>query len=232
MPASGFVFLAFLGLAIVATAAYLSYLSKKKRREAFAVMARQLGLSYSAEDPFGTLSEPFSMFEKGDGRGVENVMWGPWQGIELRAFDFWYYDESTDSQGHSSRSYHRFDCVTVPIAATCARLTITHETLLTRLADALTFHDIEFESEAFNKAYNVRSVDMKFANDLIDARMIDWLLQHGGGYSFEIVDDQVLCYCEKIHPTAFLPLLGTGQAFLDHVPKVVYSLYPRAGSSG
>jgi hypothetical protein len=222
-----FILLAVLALALVGLAAYITYAVAKKRREAFATMARQLGLSYAAEDPFGVVSEPFALFEKGDGRGAENMLWGTWQDIQLRAFDYWYYEESTDSHGRTSRSYYRFDCAIVPIDAACVRLTITHETLFTRFADALTFHDIEFESEAFNKAYNVKSADKKFANDLIDGRMMNWLLAHGDGYSFEVVGDEVLCYCQKIQPAAFLPLLGTAKAFVDTVPEVVTSLYPR-----
>jgi hypothetical protein len=223
-----FILLAVLALALVGVAGYITYFVAKKRREAFATMARQLGLSYAAEDPFDVIAEPFALFEKGDGRGAENMLWGTWQDLQLRAFDYWYYDESTDSKGHRSRTYHRFDCAIVPIDAACVRMTITHETLFTRLADRLTFHDIEFESEAFNKAYNVKSADKKFANDLIDGRMMNWLLAHGAGYSFEVVGDEVLCYCQKIQPAAFLPLLGTAKGFLDTVPKVVTSLYPRS----
>jgi hypothetical protein len=223
----GIVLVFVLGAILLGGIAYARYIAKKKRREAFALMATQLGLRYSAADPFGILSEPFALFEKGDGRGVENVMWGAWQGVDLRAFDYWYYEESTDSEGHRNKNYSRFDCVIVPIDAACMRLTITHENLLTRLADALSFHDIQFESEAFNKAYQVKSADKKFANDMVDARMIDWLLKNGAGYSFEIVGDEVMCYCEKLKPVALLPLLGTAKAFLDHVPGVVHSLYPR-----
>jgi hypothetical protein len=216
-----------LAAAVAGGVVYVGYLIKKKRREAFAVMAAQLGLQYSPADPFGILSEPFALFEKGDGRGVENVMWGSWQGIELRGFDYWYYEESNDSKGGRSRSYSRFDCAIVPVDATCVHLTITHENLMTRLAGALTFHDIQFESEAFNRAYNVKSPDKKFANDLIDARMMTWLLQSGLGYSFEVVGDEIICYCKKLQPAAFLPLLGTAKAFVEHVPDVVHSLYPR-----
>jgi hypothetical protein len=142
-----FILFAVLGLALVGIAAYITYAIAKKRREAFATVASQLGLSYAAQDPFNVIAEPFALFEKGDGRGAENMLWGTWQDIQLRAFDYWYYEESTDSHGRTSRSYSRFDCAIVPIDAACVRLTITHETLFTRLADALTFHDIEFESE-------------------------------------------------------------------------------------
>ena len=31
--------------------------------------------------------------------------------------------------------------------------------------------------------FNVKSPDKKFANDFVDARMMQWLLQHGEGYA-------------------------------------------------
>src|SRR5881409_1018968 len=214
------------GVTLVGLIAYLSYLSKKKRRLGFQTMARQLGLSYSPEDPFGLLGQPFSLFQKGDGQGIENVLSGEWQGLDVRAFDFWYYEESTDSKGSTSRSYYRFDCAIVPIAAACPELLIDHETFLTRLAGALSFHDIEFEDETFNKAFNVRGNDRKFANDALDARMMEWLLGHGQDYAVEIVGNRVLVAGPKIPPTELVQLIGTAKEFLEHVPDVVFSLYP------
>ena len=221
----------FLGIAVIVAAIWFSHVQKKKRREGFALMATQLGLQYSAADPFGTLSEPFALFEKGDGRGVENVLSGTWQQIDVHCFDYWYYEESTDSNGHRTKTYYRFDCVIAPVDAACSRLVIEHENLGTRIANALTFHDIQFESEDFNKAYYVKSPDAKFANDLVDARMIQWLLQSGAGYSFEVVAEEMLCFCRKIGPMDVVPLLGTAKAFGDHIPRVVYSLYPMAGAT-
>lgn len=221
----------FLGIAAAVAAIWFSYALKKKRREGFALMATQLGLQYSAVDPFGTLSEPFALFDKGDGRGVENVLSGNWQQIDIRLFDYWYYEESTDSNGHTTKTYYRFDCVIAPVDAACSRLVIEHENLGTRLANALTFHDIQFESEDFNRSYYVKSPDAKFANDLVDARMIEWLLQGGAGYSFEAVGDKMLCFCRKLGPMEVVPLLGTAKAFRDHIPRVVSSLYPPAGAT-
>ncbi|MEP6973359.1 MAG: hypothetical protein ABI869_04340, partial [Actinomycetota bacterium] len=221
----------FLGIAVISAAIWFSYVLKKKRREGFAMMATQLGLEYFASDPFGTLGEPFALFEKGDGRGVENVLSGTWQQIDVRLFDYWYHEESTDSNGHTSKTYYRFDCVVAPVDAACSRLVIAHENLGTRLANALTFHDIQLESEDFNRAYYVRSPDPKFANDLVDARMIEWLLQSGAGYSFEVVGNAMLCFCRKVGPMEVVPLLGTAKAFRDHIPRVVASLYPLAGTT-
>jgi hypothetical protein len=219
------IFVAFIGLAI--GAAVLSYLAKKRRREGFALVARQLGMEYWPEDPFGLLAEPYALFGKGDGRGIENVIAGPYQTVDAKAFDYWYYDESTNSKGQTSKTYYRFDCVIVPIDAACSPLTIDNENVLTRLADALSFHDIEFESEDFNRAFNVKSGDKKFANDFVDARMMQWLLQNGKGTAFEIMGDRLMCYRRKLAPMEIVALLGLSKAFLDRVPGVVYSLYAR-----
>jgi len=194
-----FVLIIVLGLAAVGLIGWFSYVAKQKRRQAFALMATQLGLEYSPQDPYGTVSEPFPLFDKGDGRGVENVLSGTWQDLDVRLFDYWYYDRSTDSKGNTSKTYYRFDCVIVPVEAACPQLTITHENLGTRLANALTFHDIRFESEEFNRAYYVRSPDKKFANDLVDARIMDWLMKHAEGFSFEVAGNEVLRAQARAH---------------------------------
>jgi hypothetical protein len=219
------IFVAIIGLAI--GAAVLSYLAKKRRRDGFALVARQLGMEYWPEDPFGLLAEPFALFQKGDGRGIENVIAGPYHTVDAKAFDYWYYEESTDGKGNTSKTYYRFDCVIVPVDAACSPLTIDNENVLTRLADALSFHDIEFESEEFNRAFNVKSGDAKFANDFVDARMMQWLLQNGKGTAFEIMGDRLMCYRRKLAPMEIVTLLGLSKAFLDRVPRVVYSLYAR-----
>lgn len=217
-------------VAALAGGVYLSWYLKKKRREALAAMANQLGLQYSADDTIGCLGFPFRLLTKGDGRGTENVMWGTWQGIPMTEFDYWYYDESTDSEGRTSKSYYRFSCAVTEIAAACSPLTIDRENLLTRLADHMGMHDIEFELDAFNKAFNVKSHDRKFANDMIDARMMQWLMDVDGAFEFELSAKWVMAFSKKRAPSELVPLLGTAQQFLEHVPHVVYDLYPVAGS--
>jgi len=103
---------------------------------------------------------------------------------------------------------------------------IEHENLLTSLAGALALHDLQFESEAFNDEYHVRCEVPKFANDVLDARMMQWLLDNGSGYSFESVGDRVLVAGPRIDPADLIGLLGVARGFAQHVPKVVSSLYP------
>jgi hypothetical protein len=212
---------------LVAALAFYQHQRKLERRRQFAALALGHGLDFSIDDPFDTLGEPFPLLRRGDGRGVENVLWGTWQGLEIRAFDYWYYEESTDSKGHTSRSYARFDCVLTRIDASCPALHISEENVFTRLADALTFRDIEFESDAFNRRFTVKGADERFATAFCDARMMDWLLRHGDGYAFEVVGDRLLCSCRRVAPAGMLHLLGTTRTFREQIPAVVSSLYPK-----
>ena len=214
------------GVALIVLVLYLGYQAKQKRRADFVRMAVQLNLTYSAVDAFGLLGYPFTLFERGDGRGIENVLQGAWQQTDVVAFDYWYYDETHDSKGGTSRTYHRFDCALLPMPADCARLTIERENLLTRMAGALSFKDVQFESEEFNRAFNVKSEDKKFASDLVDARMMQWLIAHGTDYAFEVVGNRVLVAGPKVPPMELIQLLGVARGFVQHVPQVVSSLYP------
>jgi hypothetical protein len=225
----GFPFLFVLFGIAAAGIAYWQYRARKRRIEGFVGLAQRLGLRYAEEDPFGSLGEPFTLFGKGDGRGIEHVLDGTYGGTPIRAFDYWYYDESTDSKGNRSRSYSRFSCVLMPIEAGCFRTSISPEGVLSRLADALTFRDIEFESEAFNRAWNVTSDDDRFAHAFVDARMCRWLLENGEPHAFEVVGDRILVARRRIAPEAYPSMLDAAVAFRGQVPKVVFDLYPRSG---
>src|SRR4029078_7108306 len=100
---------------------------------------------------------PFDLLSKGDGRGVENGLWGAWQGIESRLFDCWYYEESTGSKGNRSRTYYRFSCVMSPVDAACSHLTLGRENFFTRMGDHLGLRDIELECEEVDRALSARS---------------------------------------------------------------------------
>jgi hypothetical protein len=217
--------------AVVLAALGISYYLKQRRRQELARMAHQLGLEFSPQDVLGCLGLPFRLLTRGDGRGTENVMWGTWQGMPVREFDYWYYEESTDSQGHRSRTYHRFSCAVTELEAACSPIAISRENLFTRLADAVGLDDLEFELEEFNRAFNVKAEDRRFAVALVDQRMMRFLLGTDPAFAFEACGRWLLCYSKRRRPTELVPLLGTLKGFRDHVPRVVYDLY-RPDASG
>jgi hypothetical protein len=224
---TGWIFL----IVLVAIGGFLlSYHFKQKRRQEMAAFAKQNGLQYSTEDPFNLLGWPFSLFGKGDGRGVENVVWGAWKsGGDVTACDYWYYEESTDSQGQSSRSYKRFHCALVEVPATFPHLEVAREGFLSWLADHTGFEDIEFESPEFNRRYNVKASEKKFAYELLDARMLEWLVESDRGYAFEVLGNRLLAYSKRGSPSELLSLIGTTLIFRDRIPRVAWGLYPKSG---
>lgn len=201
-----------------------TYVAKKRRQEAFALAALQLGLSYTPEDAFELIDLPFELFTRGDGRGIENVLYGTWQGLPVHVFDYWYYVESSNGKTRS-KTYYRFNCAVGPIDARTPHLSIAKENLLTRFADAIALDDLQFESEEFNRTFNVKG-DHEFGVAFCDPRMIRWLLAHGQDYVLEVNDGRMLAACRRIRPTALLRLMGTLGAWREQVPRVVFSLYP------
>lgn len=152
---------------------------------------------------------------------------GTWHGIRVRAFDYWYYEESTDSDGRRSKTYYRFSCAVSEIEAACSPITIDRENLLTRIADGLALDDIRFELDEFNRAFNVKAGDRRFANDFVDQRMMEWLLGSPSEFRFDACGPWLMCFGKKQRPNELIPLLGTLEGFRDRVPRVVYDLYPR-----
>ena len=199
--------LVFVGsLAVVGGAFWYGIYRKQKRRREVAQAAAALGLEYSADDPYGLLELPFTLLSEGDGRGCNNVIAGTYEEMPVKEFDYWYYTESTNSKGGTSRTYHYFSCAVTEVQAECPHVAISPESILTRLADHLGFQDIQFESEEFNRRFRVKSSDPKFATDLVDARMMQWL-DDGKGWSFEVCGPWLLCSGSRLRAPTLSSLL-------------------------
>lgn len=222
------VLLVVLIVAVLAAVVWFSYYLKKKRQEGLAGFARQYRLTYSPTDTFGLVGYPFRLFSRGDGRGFENVLHGLWQGLPVKEADYWYYDETTDSEGHRSKTYHRYSVVVVALDVELPVVSVEKENLMTRLADHVGLHDIEFESERFNRGFNVKSEDREFCFKLMDARMMQWMLGTEGSFGFEVAGPWLLVYSKRMGPMELVPLFGTAKGFFDHIPNLVRTEYRRA----
>lgn len=221
--------LLFIGVLVaVGVIGWLVWYVGHKRREAFRAFAGQHGLEYSHEDPFGTVGLPFALFRRGEGRKVENVLWGEWRGEECRAFDYWYYTESTDSKGNKSRTYHRFTCTLLEVDADFPALSIGRENVFTRLADGMGFRDIQFESPDFNRRFQVKAKDKRFAYELIDASLMQWMTGLQLPVMFEVVGRWTLAFVKKrFPPEGFVPVIEVARDFRRRIPRVAWSHYGR-----
>jgi hypothetical protein len=212
---------------VVASAgmAYAIYRLKRRRRDALANMATQLGLSFSAWDQRALRDLPLELLHRGPSRAIENVLWGTWQGVEVWAFDYAYDEESSRPHGQPSGTSARLSCAITEIEAACSPLRIERERLGSRISGPLGGDDVDFESDEFNRSFRIVCGDRKFAYDLIDARMMSWLLSTPDIFEFEVGGKWLLTFTPRVRPTELVPLLGTAKLFHEHVPRVVSSLY-------
>lgn len=198
---------------------------KQRRRSELRALALAHGLAFSPADHSNLLALRFRLFRKGDGRGIDNVLSGTWQGQDFRAFDYWYYDQSSTSNGGNRRTYHRFSCVVFDIEAYLPDLEVTREGPFSRVADHVGFRDLDFESEEFNRKFQVWAPVREFAYEFIDARVIRLLLSLEANYCFETSGSSLLMYRKGLRVHGFVPLIGAAVALRKRIPRVVWNLY-------
>ena len=165
-------------VAIVIVAAIFGAIAARKRREAMSALAARLGLSFS-QDKDRSLATRFGFLDKlaqGSNRYAFNVLSGRYRDNEVLVFDYHYETHSTDSKGHTQTHHHYFSFFILVLPMGFPELKITREGLFSKIAQAFGYDDIDFESAEFSRAFCVRSKDKKFAYDVCNAQMMEYLL--------------------------------------------------------
>lgn len=163
--------------AIIASAVY-SFIAAQKRREAMLGLATRLGLAF---DPGNDRSLPgrfgfLKQLAQGSNRYATNVLSGNYRQHEIFGFDYHYETYSTDSKGNRTTEHHWFSFFILTLPIVFPELTIRREGFFTKIAEVFGYQDINFESGEFSKTFNVRSPDKKFAYDVCNAQMMEYLL--------------------------------------------------------
>ena len=170
-----FVFVAVVVIVIIG--AIFSAIAQRKRREELFELAQRLSLDFRASQDFG-IPGRFGFLKQlaqGDDRYAANVLSGNYQQNDILAFDYHYATYHTDKNGtHKDDHWFSFFILTMP--AVFPDLTIRRENFFTKVAEVFGYQDIKFESAEFSRAFNVRSPDKKFAYDVCNAKMMEYLL--------------------------------------------------------
>lgn len=176
--------------------AWLARKQAKERTAALGLLAARRGWIFygdTRDRGFEASYPQFPLFRRGHSRHAHNRFSGRIQAFdtELRAEagDYHYQITSGSGKNRNTRTYRfSFILVTLPFGPRLPSLRVRTENLLDKLAGAIGFEDIDFESAEFSRRHHVSSSDRRFAYALIDPRMIEFLLgQHppvfelGGG---------------------------------------------------
>ena len=196
---------------------------EKRRREAFAAKAKELGLRF---DPGPNYDIPpriefLNPMGRGKDRYAFNIMQGVYRGHPVRCFDYHYATGGKDSTSHYFSVYLLHHPVQFP------KLEIDANSFFSRVGQALGMETIKFESAAFNRIFSVTSTDRRFAYDVCHPRMMAFLLQNPD-ISLEIEQDCIaICYMTRQKVKEVQPHLDLLVDFRELMPE---HLYPRQGS--
>jgi len=160
-------------LAVVIVVGVVSFISAQKRREAMAALASRLGLRFSPHRD-RSLARQYDFLDKlraGRDRYAYNILSGTYQGHEVLVFDYHYKTGSGKNTHH-----HHFSFFVLQIPASFPELIIAPEGFFSKIAQAVGYDDIAFESHEFSRKFCVRSRNKKFAYDVCHAQMIEYLL--------------------------------------------------------
>ena len=205
---------------VVVVGAVLAARAAAKRRNALAQLAARLGLAFDpANDHALPKRFPFlSRLQQGSDRYAFNRLSGLYGGHEVLVFDYHYETYSHNSKGHRQTQHHYFSFFMLFLPRSFPELTIVREGWGSKLAQALGYDDIDFESAEFSRKFCVRSQDKRFAYDICHPRLLEYLLANDD-LALEI-EASVLAigFQRRLEPEDIEPNLGRLRTIRDLFP--------------
>jgi len=207
-------------IAIFIVVGIVGYLSSLKRREAMMAVATKLGLSFRPHKD-RSLARRYRFLNKlrrGSNRYAYNILSGRYQGHDVILFDYHYKTGSGKNTHH-----HHFSFFILHMAASFPELVIGPEGFFSKIAQAVGYDDIDFESHEFSRRFCVRSRDKKFAYDVCNGRMIEYLLSNAD-LTIEIEDNVLaVSFRSRLSPEQIEPNVHRLMTVRSLMPDYLFS---------
>jgi hypothetical protein len=202
-----------------------------QRRAAYAALAAKYGLRYRSGlgSPADHILLLFSCFEQGHSRRANHLLDGRVRTAEGHEIDLlageWRFLVTTSNGKSTTTTEYVFGFVVIGHGAgPCPGLQVRKENLFDRLAGAIGWDDIDFESVEFSKKFHVKSPDKRFAYDLLDPRMIELFLVADSIPQVDLVHGHFCLHygrSSRLEPPMLDLLMQWGTLFVDRIPRVV-----------
>ena len=207
-------------VAVIFVALIFGIISAQKRRQAMMALAARLGLSYYPGKDRNIASR-YNFIDKmraGRDRYAYNILSGRYQDHEVTIFDYHYKTGSGKDTHH-----HHLSFFILILPSSFPELVIAKEGFFSKIGQALGYDDIDFESHEFSRKFCVRSKDKKFAYDICNARMIEFLLSNTD-LNIEI-DNNILSisFGHRLSPVDIEPNLNRLIAIRSLLPEYLFS---------
>jgi hypothetical protein len=203
---------------VVAGAIILIALISRQRSKKLAEWALSKGLTFSSgtDSSFESKYPSFDCLRKGRDRYAYNVMYGALTDRVFLGCDYHYVT------GHGRhRRDHDFSLVIVKSPILLKPLIVRPENFLDKLAEVAGFDDIDFEFAEFNKKFYVKSPDKKWAYDIINAKMMEFLLKMPV-FSIQFDLLSVIVYRDRLFSTVdFEAAINLVNGVFERIPEYV-----------
>ena len=169
--------LAILGLTVAIILAARYY--ERKRTEAMAAAAAEIGLTFSAVQDEALLEtlQVFSLFNQGHSRKMRNLMVAETDLATLTIFDYRF----VTGGGQHSTTHRQSVILMQSDSLELPRFRLKPEGFFDKIGAAIGFQDIDFdENPAFSKAFTLKGDDEEAIRTFFDSKMLTEFLQHQG----------------------------------------------------
>ncbi len=179
LPSTGTAILEFSIIAIIVVVGILTNLNQNRNRQERSLELQSLAERLAFEKFCPGRDDGFAMgwrfvnqLSQGSNRYASDVLQGKYQNCSLFVFDYHYQIESG-----KSKTDHNLTMLMLVGKDIFPQMTIGPESYGEKIAEAMGMGgDIKFESAEFSRIFSVRSDDKKFAYDVCNPQMIEFLL--------------------------------------------------------
>jgi uncharacterized protein DUF3137 len=164
------------GIVVVGAVLYFQWQAHKKKVAEFTAFAKQRGWTYLQRD--NGLGRRFvgDPFDEGRNRHGVHALRGKHRGQHVLAFEYRYQEVRHESGGKRRTETFYYTVAALKLPNAKPTLQVGPEGMLSKLAGAVGFRDLQLESEEFNKKFRIKGDDDKFSYDILHPRMMEWLL--------------------------------------------------------
>ncbi len=218
-----------LAIAASLSGLYFAYRRDARRRQALESFAAAKGWAYTARDDSWAQRFTGTPFGQGDHRQARNILSGTVDGHAMVAFDYSFQTHSSDGES-SNTTTHRYAVCVLALPGYLPHLELSPENLMTRVGNTILGHDIELESEDFNRRYRVRADNPKFAYDVLNPRTMQALLAKPV-LNLRVAGADAFCWeSGRTAPVTLLARLSALTTLLGGIPSYVWSDHNAGGA--
>ncbi len=208
----------FIGVVVVLIV--VGIIQNAQRRKELQAWAAAHGLTFDRgkDRGYDDRHPRFEALHRGSNRYAENIIRGRWNDRRVFCFDYHYETYSTDSKGRRKTSHHYFSAVILEHGHPFRSLFIRPEGFFDKVTEFFGYNDIDFELDAFSKAFYVKCDDKQFAFDVIHQATMEFMLARER-FTLDFEGPFVMIYRgRRFKPQDFEEAITLAEGVIDRLP--------------